>query len=262
MAKSSETRKAGNGSPVEAVVPETFAGVTPEVLDEMGRATTLPMPAVTQATRATPTIPAIPHAVVAMVQDASSQWMSLDALHRWEINPRDNDANVPNVAASIERFGFVNPIVVWRKADRMVAGDTRLKAMRLLLATHGPGFTAKGAPGPGLVRVVFHDFSDEAEANLYALADNRLNELSPWNSKRLDDVLAIYDDEDRAVAGFKPEHIEAPSLEVRQVDVEELTQQTFSLTVRGPLPNQPDVLDKLRDSLSGIAGIDVSFGAG
>jgi hypothetical protein len=206
-------------------------------------------------------------ALAVRVQDSSSVWMSPEALQRWEQNPRENDPNVPNVAASIERFGFVNPIVVWKRSkdlggDRMVAGDTRLKAMKLLLATHGPKFTAKGAPGPGLCRVVFHDFDNEHEANLYALADNRLNELSKWDGKRLDEVLADYDDDDRAIAGFRKEHVEQVSLEVREVDVEELVDQSFSLTVRGPLPAQADVLDKLRDTLESMPGIEVTFGAG
>jgi|GEM_PF-777033 len=200
--------------------------------------------------------------VAKAVQDSDSVWLPHAELKRWESNPRDNEANVPRVAASIERFGFVNPIVVWRKAGRMVAGDTRLLAFRLLLEQHGPGFTAKGAPGPGLVRVVFHDFASEEEADLYALADNRLNELSDWDGKRLDEVLARYDDEDRAIAGFEPEKVEASELEVHAVDIEALERVTFWISVRGPLPAQPDVLDALREHLSGIDGVEVQIGTG
>ncbi len=201
-------------------------------------------------------------ALVRGIQDKDSVWLSLDELHRWEENPRANDANAPNVAQAIERWGFVNPIVVWRAADRMVAGDTRLKAMRLLLAKD-PQFTAKGAPGPGLVRVVFHDFVDEHEANLYALADNRLNELSDWNKAQLEEVLAKYDDEERKVAGFEREHVDvSPDLEVQNVDVEFLARETFWLTVRGPMPSQPDVLDRLRDALAKVEGVEVTFGSG
>lgn len=155
----------------------------------------------------------------------------------------------------------------------MVAGDTRIKAIRWLLAAPesrdehgriitGPNFVPQGAPGAGLVRVVFHDFASEAEADLYALADNRLNELSDWDGKRLDEVLERYDDADRIVAGFDAEVVASGDLEVHAVDVEVLAKESFWLTVRGPLPSQPDVLDKLRDALAGLEGVEVQFGAG
>lgn len=195
------------------------------------------------------------------VPDASAVWMHLDdpELRRWESNPRNNDANAPRVADSIEHFGFVAPIVVWK--GRLVAGDTRIKGMRLLMARR-PDFIARGAPGPGYLRVVFHDFANEEEANLYALADNRLNELSEWDSKKRQEILARYDENDRKIAGYEPEVVKADALEVRNVDVEALAQETFWLMVRGPLPAQPDVLEKLRDQLRGLDGVEVQFGAG
>lgn len=137
----------------------------------------------------------------ARVADTSAVWLPVAELHRWEGNPRKNDPAVPRVAASIRRFGFVAPIVVWKAADRMVAGDTRLKALRSLMA-ESPDFVPKGAPGPGLARVIFHDFANEDEANLYAIADNRLNELAEWDEEARDEILAHYDDESRALAGY------------------------------------------------------------
>ena len=96
-------------------------------------------------------------------------WLPLAALIPWAKNPRKNDAAVPKVGESIKRFGFVAPIVIWEGANRMVAGHTRYKAMQVIMEKD-PGFVAKGAPGPGLVRVVFHEFSSEDEADAYALA--------------------------------------------------------------------------------------------
>ena len=103
--------------------------------------------------------------------------MHVDELRPWEKNPRKNDPAVPRVAESIKRFGFVSPIVVWQGGNRMVAGHTRLKAMRALMK-ESPDFVAKGAPAPGMVRVAFHEFADEHEADIYALADNRLGEAA------------------------------------------------------------------------------------
>ncbi len=137
-------------------------------------------------------------------------WMPVDALRRWEMNPRDNDAAIAPVAESIRRFGFVSPIVVWTSADRMVAGDTRLKAMRMLLASD-PTFTPKGAPGPGLVPVRFHEFESEREADLYAVADNALGEIAKWNEPGLKAIVERhhYTQEEVHVARFE-EHLPKP----------------------------------------------------
>lgn len=139
-------------------------------------------------------------AVVAVLAGAAS-WVHADSLRPWDRNPRRNDPAVPRVAESIRRWGFVSPIVVWRAADRMVAGHTRLRAMQQLLAAD-PAFTAKGAPGPGMVRVVFHDFETEHDADLYALADNRLQELASWDDDLLREALQDATAEDRLVAGW------------------------------------------------------------
>ena len=116
--------------------------------------------------------------------DNTSGWRHYETLKRWEKNPRKNQAAVPRVARSIKRFGFVAPVVIWIGGDRMVAGDTRLLAMREIM-TEDPSFTPKGAPGPGMVRVVFHDFDSEEDANAYAVADNRLNEIADWDDAML-----------------------------------------------------------------------------
>lgn len=155
-----------------------------------------------------------PEAAYSAVQEqAAAVWLHVSALVPWADNPRDNEHAVPKVAASIVRFGFVAPIVVWRSANRMVAGHTRLKAVQYLLGlptarnalgelVAGPGFVAKGAPGPGFVRVVFHDFADEREADLYAIADNRLQELAIWDEPAVNDILAKYDEQDRVLVGW------------------------------------------------------------
>ncbi|HEY2510276.1 MAG TPA: ParB N-terminal domain-containing protein [Polyangiaceae bacterium] len=124
--------------------------------------------------------------------DAHAVWMPIsDAkLRRWAKNPRKNDGPpVDEVAASIRRFGFVAPICIWTSKDRMVAGHTRLKAMEKILAKE-PNFVPKEAPGPGLVRVLFHEFDSEDEATAYALADNKLGELAQWDEKQLGEILA------------------------------------------------------------------------
>lgn len=131
-----------------------------------------------------------------------TDWLPITELTPWAKNPRVNDGvPVERVAASLSRFGFVAPIVVWKSAGRMVAGHTRLKALSKLLAAD-PGFTPKGAPGPGLARVIFHEFADENEADAYALADNKLGELAEWDQDALNEILGRLGQEERFAAGF------------------------------------------------------------
>jgi ParB-like chromosome segregation protein Spo0J len=143
------------------------------------------------------------------LKDQHFQWLALDAIRPWDRNPRKNDPAVPRVASSIRRFGFIAPVVVWASAGRLVAGHTRLKALRRLLADD-PGFLPRGAPAAGLVPVRFAEFASEAEADAYALADNRLNEIATWDSGALGLILAELQKVDAALVediGFSAQEL-------------------------------------------------------
>src|SRR5436309_1982806 len=72
-------------------------------------------------------------------------------------NPRRNDAAVPHVVASIQRFGWRQPIVAKRSGE-VIAGNTRLKAAHALHLTEVPVVWFEGT---------------ELDATAYAIADNR-----------------------------------------------------------------------------------------
>ena len=85
-------------------------------------------------------------------------------------NPRNNQASVAKVAASIEAFGFKQPIVVDSK-DVIVVGHTRwLAAQQLGLAE---------------VPVLVADDLSPAQARAYRLADNRTAQESTWDEDLL-----------------------------------------------------------------------------
>jgi len=84
-------------------------------------------------------------------------------------NPRRNDAAVPHVVASIQRFGWRQPIVAKRSGE-VIAGNTRLKAAQALHLTEVP--------------VVWFDGSN-LDATAYAIADNRTHEFSEWDPPAL-----------------------------------------------------------------------------
>jgi DNA modification methylase len=95
----------------------------------------------------------------------------LGQIKPYENNPRDNDAGVDSVAASIREFGFRQPIVV-DEQDVIIVGHTRYKAAVKLGMTEVPVHVAIGLT--------------PVQAKAYRLADNQTAALSSWQ----DDLLA------------------------------------------------------------------------
>ena len=142
------------------------------------------------------------------------RWATLDEITPWDLNPRDNAEAIPKVAASIREFGFVAPIVVWTSRGQIVAGHTRLAALRAILAAD-PGFVPKGAPKgtpPGTAPVRFHEFDDDAAAASYAIADNRLNELARWDVPKLTAILGTLQAPKLTITGFDASMLSLPPL--------------------------------------------------
>lgn len=94
----------------------------------------------------------------------------LDDIKPYERNPRDNDAAVDAVAASIKQFGFRQPIVV--DGDGViVCGHTRWKAAQKLGLDKAPVHVAK-------------DLTPE-QIRAYRIADNKTSELGEWDMELL-----------------------------------------------------------------------------
>lgn len=77
---------------------------------------------------------------------------------------------IKQVAASIERFGFINPVLVDDEL-MIIAGHARVEAAKLLAMEDVPTLTLS------------HLNADEQRA--YQVADNRLAELARWDHKKL-----------------------------------------------------------------------------
>jgi len=130
-------------------------------------------------------------------EPAAAIWLHIDELTPWKFNPRRNDHAVERVAKNIEALGFGSPIVARTLPDgkrEIIAGHTRLKAMKWLAANRGSDFTAQGTPGPGMVpvRILEHLTDDQAAA--LAIADNKLSEMSAWDDGMLVEILRELDD--------------------------------------------------------------------
>ena len=131
--------------------------------------------------------------------EPAAEWVPISSLTPWKRNPRKNDENVARVAESIARFGWASPIVARRENGEVIAGHTRLKAAESLSIA--------------MVPVRFMDIS-EADAHLLALADNRLNELSPWDTAELTSILSEYGLESAALAGWDSADLEKMGAEL------------------------------------------------
>ena len=115
-------------------------------------------------------------------------------LEAYERNPRKiTDEAVQVVVESIQRFGWLQPIVTWH--NKIVAGHTRLKAARKLGLKKVPVFVA--------------DHLTEAEARAARLTDNRSHELTGWDVDMLATEVGDMDAAD--LPGFEPAELQSLS---------------------------------------------------
>ena len=102
-------------------------------------------------------------------------------------NPRNNDNAVDAVAASIQEFGFKNPIII-DKENVIVAGHTRLRAAEKLGLEKVPCIRAD-------------DLTDE-QIKAFRLVDNKTAELAEWDFSKLEAELDELDEWDMSEFGF------------------------------------------------------------
>lgn len=95
----------------------------------------------------------------------------LSEIHRYSGNPRNNENAVGPVAASIQAFGFLVPIVIDADGE-IIAGDTRYQAAQMLGLEEVPTVSAE-------------DLTPE-EVRAFRLADNKTAELAVWDLPLLD----------------------------------------------------------------------------
>lgn len=104
--------------------------------------------------------------------------VSIARLREYENNPRNNDLAVEKVKYSIERFGFLFPVVVDMNYT-IVAGHTRVRACREL--------------GIQSVPCIIADELTEDQINLFRLVDNKTSEYSDWDFEKLKNELSLVD---------------------------------------------------------------------
>lgn len=104
--------------------------------------------------------------------------VSIGRLREYENNPRNNDLAVEKVKYSIERFGFLFPVVIDVNYV-IVAGHTRVRACREM--------------GIQTVPCIIADDLTEDQVNLFRLVDNKTSEYSDWDFEKLKEELSLVD---------------------------------------------------------------------
>ncbi len=103
----------------------------------------------------------------------------VDSLIPYENNPRLNDDAVPQVAKSIETFGFLVPMVI-SADDVVVTGHTRLKAAKMI--------------GMDKVPCICADDLTPEQIKAFRLADNKVSERADWDQDLLELELDVLGD--------------------------------------------------------------------
>jgi ParB-like chromosome segregation protein Spo0J len=168
-------------------------------------------------------------------------------------NPRNDRkhsrSQLDMLKASIGHFGQPRPILV-RAANRMI------------IAGHGihQVMTELGRD----IDVLLWDI-DQATADQYLVADNRLGELSDSDLERRRELLEGLDDSLFPALGFLPDEVAKLFDEAgHDITVEEVETETvadrFWISVYGPLPQQALALKRLQELMLEIPGVEVELG--
>ena len=106
------------------------------------------------------------------------------------------DRDLKAIVASIRQWGWTNPIIAREGTNQVIAGHGRIQAaLRIGMTT---------------VPVVYKTFATDQDAKAYAIADNRIAELSDWDLPNLKDGLTDLEGTgyDIALTGWSPEDLD------------------------------------------------------
>ena len=158
-----------------------------------------------------------------------SKTLALDEIRPYEGNPRRiPDEAIEAVRASIENYGYVQPIVV-DKDHVIIVGHTRYEALKRL--------------GYEEVEVYVSDLPPE-KAREYRLVDNRTSEMTQWDHDAL--VLELREFEQDLLSQFFPDvnleiEMVASARPVSDKAVEEAEDRTKKVT-EGPVHHMTEVV--------------------
>ena len=131
-----------------------------------------------------------------MTDELRIEYLPLSELQRHPKNPKAHDLGA--LHTSVNRFGYVTPVLIDERTGYLVAGHGRLDALAQLKAQgKQPPARIVARNGDWLVPVVRGvEFASDAAVEAYLVADNRLTELGGWDEPELAALLQSLADED------------------------------------------------------------------
>jgi len=142
--------------------------------------------------------------------------LPISELKAWEHNPRVGH-DVKGIAASIEAFGYLSPIVVQKDTHRVLAGHGRLQALK--------------AQGVTEVEVTVANLDDKAAA-AFTIADNKLTDISEFDFADVGGMFEQMGSKMAKLTGFSDTEIEAAKRSAREVrDAEAVGAKANSATI-------------------------------
>ena len=120
---------------------------------------------------------------------------SIDALNAFEKNSRTHtDEQIEQVALSIKRFGFTNPVLI-DEENTIIAGHCRITAAKIAGITDIPCVILKGL--------------SDVEKSAYVIADNKLALNAGWDFNILKDQFEFLKSNNFEIAltGFSPDEL-------------------------------------------------------
>lgn len=163
-------------------------------------------------------------------------------------NPKRHDE--PALRSSVDRFGFVEPIVVDGRTGKLVAGHGRVAELR---RRHAAGEAPPEGVAADWTVPVVHGWSSnsDAEAEAYLVASNRLSERGGWDPDLLASLLAGLDDELAVVTGWEPDELDDLLAAMSELAV-------LPGATRSETPSE----DRARYEGSGVRAIILTYPAG
>ena len=186
----------------------------------------------------------------------SIQWVKIQDVKGADVNPKQHD--IGTLHQSIERFGFVAPLIRNETTGKLVGGHGRIETLRQKYQLN------KEDPPKGikvdeelnwLVPVVTGiEFQNDDEADAYLVADNRLVELGGWDVPDLKELLegVIVKTGTLDGVGYDAEDLQnlLEDVEAAEEEIKDIIDDPLSIKVKFETPEQRDDFVKFLKWLS------------
>lgn len=164
---------------------------------------------------------------------------------------KHSEAQIAQIVNSIERFGYVAPVIV-RPNGQLIGGHATVTALQRLNTAEVDCRVVAGLT--------------EAGYRALGVALNKIPENSRWDDAILRDVLGDIDaaGEDISDIGFSQSELtklleEPADLEVKEIETGPVDDE-FWISIRGPLEHQAAALKALQETMKPYAGVTVELG--